>query len=214
MTNFFLVERPHILKIISELYSMQTNYAETDDLTLFNQMKDDDHHAFSTLYDRYKRQLYKHAYQKMGNTEEVEDVIQDLFSSIWFNRKSIYIHTLFSTYLFTSLRNRIIDHYVKSQNQEKYEKLLDHYAHSLNDTDYRIREKLYNEQVKGLIAHFSEKSQEIFHMRIFEELDNGEIAAKLNISEKTVRNNMWMIMSYLRSKLTISAFILFFFGTI
>lgn len=203
----------YIRKILSKLYVMEVLKEQVSDQQLFSQMKAGGHQAFTTLYHRYKHRLYRHALQKVGNADEVDDIIQDLFSTMWTQREKINIHTSFETYLFKALRNRIIDYYLKGQNRKKYEALVDFYAHSLNETDYRIREKLYSAKVKNMIAHFPERTKAIFQMRVFEDVDNQQIAKRLGLSEKTVRNNIWMVMKYLRDHLTLSSFILFFFGT-
>ena len=192
---------------------MEVLKGEISDLQLFDQMKAGDHQAFTTLYHQYKHRLYKHALLKVGNVDEVDDIIQDLFSTLWTQRTQIIIRTSFTSYIFKALRNRIIDYYLKGQNRKKYEDLVDFYAQSLNSADYRIREQLYASKIKGMIAHFPEKTQRIFHMRIFEDADNQQIAQNLGLSEKTVRNNIWLVMKYLREHLTFSSFILFFFGT-
>lgn len=65
---------------------------------------------FEALYRRYWRPLYDYARAKTGDGDAAEELVQALFVTLWEKRETLQIGNL-QAYLFTALRNRIIDHY-------------------------------------------------------------------------------------------------------
>lgn len=183
-------------------------YQCKSDEELFNMIGVKNEKAFSELYDRYKRPLLFYALQKVP-TEDSEDIIQELFYRIWNN--PVVIRSKVSYYLFKSLRNRIIDYYSRDENAQKYIYSLKHFAENSYDikADHLVREKMFYERINLVLSKFDAKSQEIFDLRI-KGYSNPEIAERLGVSEKTVRNKYSLMIGHLRENLPFIIISLFF----
>ena len=73
------------------------------DAQLFNFVKLGDQAAYLEVYDRYKGVLQQHAYKRLGDMDEVEDLLQELFIHIWDKREGINLITSLSGYLFSAV---------------------------------------------------------------------------------------------------------------
>lgn len=172
-------------------------------------MKSGDHAAFTEIYHRYKKLLYRHAYQRLRNEQEVDDIIHELFTTMWVKRETLVLRTNLIGYLYTAMRNRILD-FVSHQKVESayiasFQGFIDR---AENFTDFLLREKQLRLLIDKEIALLPPKMREIFDMSRKEGLSHKEIAQKLNVSEKTVKSQVNNALKILRVKLGVFAWLL------
>jgi DNA-directed RNA polymerase specialized sigma24 family protein len=86
-------------------------------------LKGGDEASYTEIYNRYKGILYQHAYRKLRNQDEVDDVIQELFTNLWIKRELLDFKTNLAGYLYVALRNKIINVIAHKQIQAVYQKL-------------------------------------------------------------------------------------------
>ena len=189
-----------------------TRYNQFSDFELILRLKEDDESAFTEIYERYKWVLYSHAYKKLKNREEAKDVIQELFSGLWTKRNVINLNANLSGYLYTAMRNKILNVIAHQQVADKYIDSLEAYT-SQNSflTDHLIREKQLAMQIEQEIDSLPPKMKALFLLSRKEYLSHREIACKMEISEETVKRQMKNALKTLRLKLGIFSFFLFFF---
>ena len=187
-----------------------SKFLSTSDEDLFNSIKDGDEEAFTELYGRYKKALLIYASKKV-TIEEAEDLLHDLFSKLWVNRSTLELKDNFSAYIFTALRNRILDYISHSQHINKYLDSLNDFSlhYYSNLSDYDLREKMFLENIEQLLVRFSPKVNQIVNLRM-KGYSNQEIATILGLSEKTIRNQYSEAIKHLKSKLTTLLFIYFY----
>jgi len=170
-----------------------------EDLYQLVSLQNDDT-AFTELYNRYKRPLLAHAVSKV-NQIDAEDLVHDLFIKLWVNRSSILIKEIFASYIFRSLRNRILDYMAHSTHVNKYlDSMKDFSLQNNFNADYKLREELFLNNIDKLLNKYGPKAQSIIRLRL-QGYSNKEIAEKLNLAEKTVRNQYSIIIKYLKTKL-------------
>ena len=80
-----------------------------DERTLVLRLIDGDEEAFCELYAAYKNRLIYFAMRFLKSRDYAEDVFQDAFTVIWQGRRFINPDTSFSSYLYTIVRNRILN---------------------------------------------------------------------------------------------------------
>lgn len=137
-------------------------------------------------------------------------MIQDLFLSIWKNRKSLPVTHNFSGYLYRALRNRVINLLLRETVKAKYiEGFQKFYQEGQNQTDEYIREQELAQQIEREINALPPKMREVFLLSRESQLPNRAIAEKLNISEFTVKNHIKKALRALRAKLGSISFIFF-----
>ncbi|MGV3586354.1 MAG: RNA polymerase sigma factor, partial [Adhaeribacter sp.] len=59
------------------------SYSALADHDLFDLVKSEDEAAFKEIYERYFDVLYIHAYKRLQDKEEAQDVIQEVFTVLW-----------------------------------------------------------------------------------------------------------------------------------
>lgn len=174
------------------------DYQFLSDIELYELIRQDDQSAFACLYKRYSSDLYYSAYNLLRDKYVCEDILQDLFSHLWNKRTSLEIRS-FRSYLYTATRNRVLMAIRAGRahlDLSVAEELADRYG-----TDSKLLENEANQFLNNGISILPEKCREIFYLSRKEQLTNKEIAERLNISSKTVENQITIALRRLRSVL-------------
>ncbi|CAG5072711.1 ECF RNA polymerase sigma factor SigW [Dyadobacter sp. CECT 9623] len=186
------------------------SYYLSSDLELAELIANDDDQAFAEIYRRYKGVLFLHAHRMLGDQEEAKDILQELFTTLWLNRKEIKPHTSFSSYLYKALRNRIFDVISHKKVEQKYISSLAAFIEQGECiTDQQIREKELTVLIEQEVSLLPPKMREVFEMSRNTDLSYKEIAQELHISDKTVKKQVSNALHILRQKLDL-AFVLMY----
>ncbi|RYF80143.1 MAG: sigma-70 family RNA polymerase sigma factor, partial [Chitinophagaceae bacterium] len=124
------------------------SYRSYSDSELSYLLTQGDVHAFTEIYNRFYGLLFIHASRRLNDDEQAKDVVQQLFESLWIKRSHLRPEGNLSAYLYTAIRNRILDVFSHQAVENKYVESLQNFIdqdHVL--TDYRVRER----QMKALI---------------------------------------------------------------
>ena len=175
-----------------------------------------DRAAFTAIFDRYYGLLFIHAYKRLRDEEQAKDVVQDLFTALWMRRESlVLINDNLAVYLYTAIRNRMLDLMARQQVRERYiNSLQDFMDREQTGTDYLVRSVDLAALIHSEIAALPPKMREVFEMSRYDNLSHKEIAEKLELSELTVRTHVKKALRILRIRLNIGVYffaILWFF---
>lgn len=171
------------------------------DKTLFNKIKSGDRVAFNTLFNTHYTPLVRFAFTFLQDKDEAEEVIQDIFVRIWEQRASINITTNIKSYLFSSARNRSINKIKSVQTRQNILSEINQYQTQTGEHGYNESAELKT-AIEEAIKQLPEKCQTIFLLSREEELTYKQIAQKLNLSEKTIENQMGIALKKLRITLS------------
>jgi len=167
------------------------------DLELTEAIKADDEKAFRTLFDRYYKYLIVTAYAYVKEENTSRDLAQDVFLEIWKKRNSLNINNV-KAYLRRSVINKSLN-FIKAQRMD-FENSDDTFDVPENQ---KVQEQLEANELQAVInkaiEQLPDRCRVIFAMRRFEEMPLKEIAGKLNISPKTVENQLTKAMKILRA---------------
>lgn len=190
-----------------QVFEMQAVQSFTDG-ELLALLREGDSTAFSRIYNRYFSTLYLHAYNRLRSKEEAKDVVQELFVTLWLKHDTLAPKTNLSNYLYTSVRNRILNRISHLQVEERYRLLL---PETINMeacvTDYSIREKQLAEIIEKEIQALPAKMRKVFEMSRKDSLTYKEIADQLSLSEQSVRSHVKGALKILKSKLGFVAYL-------
>lgn len=180
---------------------MTPSCISSSDRELTELLRVGNHEAFEVLYERYKGVLHLHAYKKLGNLEEAQDLIQELFVWLWQKRACLPDTGNFSGYLYVALRNRILDAIAHHHVEDKYSRSLQQFISDEHFvTDRTVRERELSTQINGAVSQLPPKMQEVFIMSRTTLMSHRAIAEKLGISENTVKNHIKGALTVLRGK--------------
>lgn len=166
------------------------------DLELVEAIKGDDQKAYRALFDRYYKYLLVTAYAYVKDENTIRDLTQDVFLEIWRKRNSLNINNV-KAYLRRSVINKALN-YIKAQRMD-FQESNDSFEVADNKN---VQEELEASQLQVIINEAIEglpdRCRVIFALRRFEELSLKEIAQKLDISPKTVENQLTKALKILR----------------
>lgn len=176
------------------------NFSEERSLIL--RLIEGDEDAFCELYATYKNRLIYFAMRFLKSREYAEDVFQDVFTLVWQSRRFINPDASFSSYLYTIMRNRILNQLRNAANEEKLKESI--LSQALDYTEDTKREVMLND-LKSLISHalqqLTPRQREIFEMSREAQLSHKEIADKLGISVNTVQEHISTSLKLIRTYL-------------
>jgi len=176
--------------------------ADENDETLFDRFKNGDDHAYRIIYERFSPMLYLHGYKFLKDDDQVKDLIQDLFTTLWNKRQEISISSSLSAYLYGSVKNKILDHIAHQNVRARYETSLQGFIETgYCFADQKLREEELKRLIEQGINNLPAKMREIFEMSRMKNLSHKEIAEQLKISDKTVKKQVSNALKALRVKI-------------
>jgi RNA polymerase sigma-70 factor (ECF subfamily) len=171
---------------------------------LVKQLKKGSKEAFTRLYLLYSGQIYGFALRLTKSTADAEDILQETFMRLWDNRSNLSPEISFKSYLFKITYHLVIDHFRKQINSVDFHSFIESDYYQLaseNKAEQQITLEEYRKQIAASVAKLTSRQQEIFRLSRVEELSAKEIGKRLNISEKTVNNQLSLILATLRTDL-------------
>ncbi|EHQ25934.1 RNA polymerase sigma factor [Mucilaginibacter paludis] len=185
------------------------NYNLYTDQQLVSLLKDNDQVAYTEIYDRYQGLLYIYACKITKDESEAEDIVQEVFFYLWDKRAAILFNTSLSSYLYSAVRYKFFNLLDHKKVRANYVESLQRFIEIGNiEADYAIREKELTILIEKEISLLPIKMREVFELSRKAQLSHKEIAEKLRISEKTVKNQINNALKELRMKLGVMAFLL------
>ena len=148
---------------------------------LFALIKKSDIEAFKELYYRYFDQLYTFALLHANSSEDIKDVIQEIFYQLWKKRKFIFIRRSLKAYLYRMVHNFIINTQKKNSKIRYFDNIDIKTRHI--DTKDQLDQKI---DIEIAIKKLPEKIRAVYILKTINDLSNKEIARVMNISIKTV----------------------------
>ncbi len=186
-------------------------YKEYADEQLLSMLKDGDQLALAEIHDRYYAILYAHAYKRFPYREEIRDLLQELFTYLWNSRSDLKLDTGLPAYLYTAVRNRILNIHRNHKVRSEYASSIKGFADQGETiTDDQVREKELVRIVAQEIAALPTQMRIIFELSRNQDLSHIEIAQKLGISPQTVRTQVRNALRILRVKLGANIFLILF----
>lgn len=175
-------------------------YSSLTDEHLLQLLKESDEKAFAALYDRYWADSYRQAMKIVRSDIDAEDIIQELFISIWKRREDLDIRNGLPGYLYTSTKYLSI-HFI-SRNMaasgylSSFSEHMEPVVHPSVESgmDARQLEKTINLVVEKM----PDKMKEVFRLSRGEHLTHREIAERLHISEETVKKQVYNALKFIR----------------
>ena len=177
------------------------NLKTATDLDLIYSLQTGSRAAFTEIYNRYWDKLFSIAGHKLDRLEDAEEVVQDIFISLWNRREQLEITTTLNAYLAVSVKYRVIKVLTKQFHQKKYadqlaaQKVVDH------STEQWLEFMEMKGRLEKLVLELPEKCQLVYRMSREDGNSQKQIAAALNISEKTVEAHLAKAVQRIKTRI-------------
>jgi RNA polymerase sigma-70 factor (family 1) len=183
------------------------DYKSYTDQQLIALLKDSSQPAFTQIYDRYQSLLFIYACKITKDENEAEDIVQEVLFYLWDKRHVLTFEHSLSSYLYSAVRYKffnLLDHKkVRVNYAESFQAFIDQDS---VQADYMVREKELSQLIEKEISLLPEKMREVFELSRKQHLSHKEIAERLGISEKTVKNQVNNALKSLRVRLGLVIF--------
>lgn len=176
-------------------------HSTNTDQELFQLLKEDREAAIVVLFERHYTYVCQSAYRIISDDALAEDLAQDVFMGLWRRRKDLKITTSVKAYLKRAVINKALNHIrdqrMKFADAEKMPELPTSASGVVQNLEKEELEKMIHKAIDLL----PERCRIIFCLSRFDELSYQEIANELEISTKTVENQISKALKFLRMHL-------------
>lgn len=177
--------------------------AKVNEKQLVTQFVAGDEQAFEKLFKEHYQMLLKVASFLLQDTEQAEEIVHDVFMNVWQKRQNINPEASFRNYLITAVRNRCFNHLkakkkTQSINDEEIwvEELV---ADTYTDTQAQVKD--VQKAIDNAVEKLPQQCRLIFQLSRYENMSYKEIAAALDLSPKTIENQIGRALKALRTDL-------------
>lgn len=166
---------------------------------LARSIKNGDHRAFKTFYERHHKALYRYLMGKGISEEAARDLVQKAFIYIWEQRQQIDPSKSLQAYLFRIGYTRMLNHIRDHSKFDDHEEIpVQEYGKNPED---ELRARELEAAIEQAINDMPEKRSLVFEMCFIREFTYRETAESLGISVKTVENHMGLALKDIRAAL-------------
>jgi RNA polymerase sigma-70 factor, ECF subfamily len=172
-----------------------------DSINLFDRVKKGDKKAFEIIFRDYYSHLCAYANTFVKDIDAAQDLVQEFLFHIWEIKAELPSNVPVKAYLFKSIQNRCFNLLKHEQVKGKYQvQTFQEYKESYFEETSTENEELHD-KIRRTIDKLPPERRKVFIMHRYDELKYKEIAEKLNISIKTVENQIGKALVFLRDEL-------------
>ena len=153
---------------------------------------------FERLFRDFFPPLMAFARKILVDEDDAREVVHQVFIKLWEKRNELDLSTSLKSYLFTSVHNRSLN-VIRDRKKFASGEVPD--VAGEWDVSAQIESMELEGKIREAIDSLPDKCREIFELNRFEGLKYGEIARQLDISVKTVENQISKALKILREKL-------------
>jgi RNA polymerase sigma-70 factor (ECF subfamily) len=170
-----------------------------DDSLLVTRIRQDDKYAFKSLYQRYSKKIYFFSLKYLGNNIEAEELVQSVFINVWEKRNYLDPTNSVKSYIYKAAANYIYNYLKKKSIHARFVDSQINKDEVLTNLTYE--QVLFNDlekSINSIVGILPPQQQKIFQLNRNEGLTNDEIASKLDLSVRTVENQMYRALKTIR----------------
>jgi RNA polymerase sigma factor (sigma-70 family) len=186
----------------------------TNEELLWSAFQQGDEAAYALIYERFVDGLYSYGQQITKDVALVQDCIQDLFVTLWNNRRNLGQAKSIKFYLSSSLKRDLLRR-LKAQ-QTLVEEVEDDYTFgiTLDIEAIKIQEETNSEQLHRLneaLQKLPPRQKEALYLRFYENLSYEEISSLMEITPGVAYNFVYRGLAILKKSLQPTLKLLFIF---
>jgi len=173
-----------------------------EDSKLMTLLADGSEYAFKILYSRYSNRIYKQAVRYLKSPVLAQEIVQDVFLSLWFERTKMKTDSPVEAWLITVAKNKLINQFRKLAKENSATVF---FEKEFSTCKLEAEKKLMNAELEKLgssiINLLPQMQKQVYYFAKVEDLSYNEIADRLNISPLTVKTHMARALYNIRKSL-------------
>lgn len=168
----------------------------TDEILIMG-IKRNDYSSYNQLFIRYYSRLCAFVFNLTQNYSASEDVVQELFIRLWIQRGKLEITENTSGYLYKASKNAALN-YMRAEKSRQ--RSIQNMPVQEWQTDESLIEQIeFSAALNQCIGQLPERSRDVFMKSRFDGLKQQEISDQLGISVKTIKNQIWKSLQFLKA---------------
>lgn len=179
--------------LLSQLFMLDTN-----DIALLALLKDGDETAFTEIYNQYWEPLYFMAHKRLQSAQDAEEIVQQVFMTLWQKRSSLSIQSL-PFYLAAMVRYAIYRHFANLQRKKEQADTL-HTISAEQSPAFDIDNKFLLEILNKLANELPAKHRIVFLQHKLLDRPLEEVAGELGVSVRTAEGYVARVMQVMRQR--------------
>lgn len=200
---FSIHENPTTICLITiAKITMNNNYDQFSDSELMGLVKEDDNKAFGEIYNRYRDFLIQSALRHFQSEQKAEDLVQEIFISLYNRRNEFELTVSFRAYLSQALKFKILNETRSQLVRDAYQRNFQYkYAYAGTKVYYAYETKELATNINRSINLLPEKCKRAFLLSRSEDLSYKDISGHLNISVSTVEKHIIKALKFLKTNI-------------
>ena len=170
---------------------------------LIERVKNSDKRAFQKLFYNFHDALFRLVVFKVKDSDLAEDISQETFLRVWKKRHSLIPEKSFFSLIARISTNLCYDHFRHSEVRNRHQDQLTYYGKSEFDDPEKVSQaKMLEEEIQKVVNEkLPAKCRSIFILSRMDRKTNQEIAEILDLSVRTVENQIYRALKILRKNL-------------
>jgi RNA polymerase sigma-70 factor (ECF subfamily) len=157
-----------------------------EELLLLSQLSRGELSAFDKLYWHYERAVYQNVFQLVKDTAMAEDILQEVFISLWEKRETLQKDVSVAGWLFVSSYNRSVNMLKKKIREQVVADLLRD-TYGTEDPEAFMKREMRLQELEESIESLTGQKRKVFELCKLKGCTYEEAARTLNISKHTVK---------------------------
>ena len=184
------------------LHQTDINNRFSEELFIFKRMADGDHHALRFFFDKYYDDLCNYVNLYLRDRAVSEDIVQDIFIYFWEKRGSIKMDSSVKSYLLRASRNKFLNHIRDEKSHQSIQNSVYSRGEKFITPNYNLLDiNKIADVINSSIENLPPRCRQVYLLHKNEDLSIKEIASQMEISEKTVENQMTIAIKKLKEQL-------------
>lgn len=171
------------------------------DEELLREIRDGNEATFAAVYSHYQPLLLMEAYYKIRSTAEAEDMVQEIFVSLWNRRKELSLTLPLKHYLYKAVHLQFAYKCRKSEVAKKYVQHSMYVSREATSNHALENKEIYRQIKEAISTVTAPATRRAFELLYIEDKSHKEIAIDMNIQPQVVKNQVSRALKIIRSHL-------------
>lgn len=173
-----------------------------EEFSLMTLLANDSEHAFKLLYEQYSNRIYKLSLRYLKSPQLAQEIVQDVFLKLWFERKNMKPEKPVEAWLITVTKNKLINQFRKLANEWNTGSHVDNERGTdKGEAAIKLMNSEFEQQLHSMISQLPQMQKTVLHFAKEDGMSYSEIGSRLNISPLTVKTHMARALDKIRKSL-------------